>query len=357
MIRVLVVDDSPLFRKVLSDLLSADSEIGEVMTAGNGEIALSKVKQSMPDVITMDVEMPGIGGIETIARIMSIHPIPIIIVSAFSGDRVALSLRAMELGVIDIIEKPGGPQSGRIGPIAEHLLETVKSAANVKMVPRNYAQPADRAETPTVNESSRLSGERFHLVAIGGSAGAPLALKALLIGLPGDFPVGIVAALHMPPPFTALYAERLNSLCAVHVREAKDGEKVIAGNVLIAPGDVHLMVRRSGKDAVAVLASSVKVNNHRPSLDVLMRSVSDAFGDRAIAVIMSGMGRDGAAGMTQLKRRGGYVIAQDETSSVVFGMNRVVIENGDADEVLSPGSIAERLIRLTKRNNSVRGRI
>jgi len=343
MIRVLVVDDSPLVRRVISDLLAADPDIQEIETAANGEMALNKLTRMRPDVITMDLEMPGMGGLESIRKIMSTRPTPIVVISAAARRSARLSLQAIELGAIDVVEKPGRSDSGDLAQIKAVLAYTVKNAARVKFPDNAVSAPG--AERVAVRGQSGGAG-RFDLVALGASTGGPIAIKQVLMSLPHDFPVGIAIVQHMPAGFTTAYAERLNSLCSLAVREASDGAELEPGTVSIAPGNVHLRAGRRNGRPVAVLDHSEKVDNHRPSVDVLMASLAEGFGRRGLGVIMTGMGRDGVRGMRRLHEAGGHVIAQDEASSVIYGMNRAVIQEHAFDEIVALNEIAPRLIDL-----------
>jgi two-component system chemotaxis response regulator CheB len=351
MIKVMVVDDSALVRKIATDILSADTEISVVATAAQGEFALQKLTREQPDVITLDMEMPGMGGLETIRQIMRLHPTPIIVLSAHAARGAELSLQALELGAVDFVLKPTNSLSGGIPEIARELVEKVKSAARIRVYA--YRETETKQETPVAPKRSaedasqvlacgRGSGE-CDLVAIGTSTGGPVALKTVLTKLPADFPVGVVVVQHMPPVFTKAFADRLDSCCNIRVKEAKDGDAILPGRVLLAPGNWHMTVTRFGAEPRVLLNQAENVNGHRPSVDVLLHSVALEYGGRAIGVIMTGMGKDGAAGIRELRKRGGHIIAQDKESSVIYGMNREVVQNGDAHEVVSVDAIAERI--------------
>jgi two-component system chemotaxis response regulator CheB len=345
MIRVLVVDDSPLARKVVTDALQGDPGISVAGTAPNAEIALKKIESLSPNVIVMDLEMPGMGGLEAIRRIMRENPTPIVVLSAFARGGAEATIRALELGAVSCLAKPGGAGSRRTGEIGAELITAVLEAHQIRREALEAARSAAR-ERPGPGTGDALP-RRYQVVAVGASAGGPLAVAEVLKGLPGDFPVPVLVVQHMPAGFTAAYARRLDSLCRVRVREAREGDELSPGRVLLAPGGLHLTVaRRAGRRVVARLDGSEAVNGHRPSVDVLARSVADCFGAQALGVIMTGMGRDGARGFARLRARGGLVLAQDEATSAIYGMNRAVIDNGDADEVLPLGAIAARLGEL-----------
>ncbi len=345
MIRVMVVDDSPLVRKIAGDILAADPAIEVVATAANAEFALNKLEREAPDVITMDIEMPGIGGLEAIRQIMSKRPTPIIVLSAHARRGAELTLQALEAGAVDFMLKPSVSLSGGLDAVARELIEKVKGASGIQML-QEAAQPARSkpAQQAAVPTSSPAFSDAHQLVAIGTSTGGPVALKTVLSELPADFPLPIVVVQHMPPVFTRAFAERLNAVCRLQVKEAEEGDALLAGRVLIAPGDYHLVVLRSTPRPRVSLHRRELVSGHRPSVDVLMHSVAREYGAAAIGVIMTGMGKDGAQGLRLLHRSGGLILAQDRESSVIYGMNREVILNGDADQVLPVEGIARSLL-------------
>ena len=357
MIRVMVVDDSALVRKIASDVLSSDPEIVVAATASTAEIAIARLDRERPDVITLDLEMPGMGGLEAIRRIMSLRPTPIVVMSAHAKKGADLTIRALEAGAVDFVLKPSSSLSGGIPAIARELTEKVRDAARVvvglqgdtDIAPETAAEtpyPAAVAAAPTVSPAAPacpLEAENCDLVAIGTSTGGPVALKTVLSRLPKDFPVGVVVVQHMPPVFTKAFAERLDACCAVRVKEAENGDPILPARVLIAPGNWHMTVSRLGGEPRVLLNQEDAINGHRPSVDALMRSVAREYGPRACGVIMTGMGRDGADGLHELRARGGRVIAQDKGTSVIYGMNKEVIQNGDAHEVAPVDQIASRL--------------
>lgn len=347
MIRVMVVDDSPLVRKIASDILSSDPEIRVVATAASGEFALQKLEREHPDVITMDLEMPGMGGLRTIREIMLRRPLPVIVLSAYARRGAELSLQALEYGAVDFMLKPTSSLSGGIDDIARELIEKIKTAVGLTIkepaIPPAYRESGSGAGIkPKLQVLVNISG--FELVAMGTSTGGPVALKNVLSRLPENFPIGIVVVQHMPPIFTSAFAERLNSTCSLSVKEAENEDAILPGHVLIAAGNYHMRVSRNGVNPRVLLDQRELVSGHRPSVDVLMHSVAREYGAEAIGVIMTGMGKDGVAGIGELHKKGGYILAQDKESSVIFGMNGEVVCNGNADEVVPVDRIAARLI-------------
>jgi two-component system chemotaxis response regulator CheB len=343
MIRVLVVDDSPLARKVIAEALQGEPCISVAATASNAEIALKKIESLHPDVIIMDLEMPGMGGLLAIQAIMQENPMPIIVLSAFTRKGAEVTIQALELGAVSCLAKPGSAGSGGIGEMAPELIAAVLEAYQIRPETLAIGRPVRQDAGPAAWDPG-TAHRGYQVVAIGASMGGPIAVAQVLKELPAGFPVPILVAQHMPAGFTAAYARRLDGLCRVRVREAQEADVLAPGQVLLAPGGLHLKVdRRSDRRVIARLERSDPVNGHRPSVDVLAYSVAACFGTQALGVIMTGMGRDGAQGFARLRRQGGLVLAQDEASSAIYGMNRAVIENGDADEVLPLGAIAERL--------------
>jgi len=358
-IRVMIIDDSALVRRIASDILTEDPEITVVATAAQAEFALPKLDREKPDVITMDMEMPGMGGLEAIRRIMATRPTPIVVLSAYAQKGAELTLQALDLGAVDFAQKPSASLSGGLTAIAQELVEKVRNAARIEF-PQPSAPPPPApvapAPAPVVRVPARAprppleySGETdCELVAIGTSTGGPVALKTVLTMLPASLPVGVVVVQHMPPVFTKAFADRLNDCCEVEVKEAENGDAIRPGRVLIAPGAWHMTVTKFGGEPRVTLNQSPNVNGHRPSVDVLMHSVAMEYGSRAVGVIMTGMGRDGADGLKELHHRGGHVIAQDRETSVIYGMNREVVQAGSADEVVPVEEIAGRILEALR---------
>jgi two-component system chemotaxis response regulator CheB len=337
-IRVLVVDDSALMRKLIPQMLEQDSSIQVVGTAMDGSFALAKIEELKPDVITLDLEMPRMNGIETLREITRKYRLPVIVVSAHSTAGAAATFKALALGALDFIAKPTGAAAEHMDEVAAELISKIKVAAKGKVgavptmthLPHPAKQPRPRT-APT------------RIVAIGISTGGPNTLQYVLAQLPADFPGAILVVQHMPEGFTEMFARRLNDTCAIEVKEARSGDLLAAGRALICPGNRHMRVRRMPLGEVTVLSNEGPVNGHRPSVDVLFRSVAKEFGPRAIAVIMTGMGDDGADAMGAVKEAGGLTIAQSAESCVVFGMPKAAIERGHAARVLSLDALANTL--------------
>jgi len=332
-IRVLVVDDSALMRKLIPQILARDPEIEVVGTAMDGAFGLKKIEELRPDVVTLDLEMPRMDGIETLRQITRKHRVPVIVVSALTTEGAAATFKALALGALDFVAKPRDAASIHMDEIAADLIAKIKVASKTRM--RNVAAPAI-AERPKPMKPTpqRPRKDPTRVVAIGVSTGGPNALQYLLSQLPGDFPATILVVQHMPEGFTEMFARRLNECCAIDVKEAQSGDLLVAGRALVCPGDRHMKVRRMPLADTIVLSDEPRVNGHRPSVDVLFKSVGAEFGSRAVGVLMTGMGDDGANGMGVIKDAGGLTIAQTEESCVVFGMPKAAIERGYAMRIV-----------------------
>jgi two-component system chemotaxis response regulator CheB len=335
LIDVLVVDDSAFMRKVLTDILNEDPAINVIETASNGNEAIEKTALLRPDVITMDVEMPGINGIKTVRRIMKDYPTPIIMVSAYTKEGAEKTIKALEAGAIDFVEKPGGTISLKIREVKQDILKKVKIAK--------------KANIPYTKKEAGLIKKPIHklkmktLIIIAASTGGPQAIYLLLSQLPRNFPSSIIVVQHMPKGFTGAFAKRLNQNCKIKVREAKDGDILKDGEVLIAPGDFHLELNNSNE---IKLNKKPPFHGIRPSADITMNSASDAFDGNIIGVVLSGMGKDGAIGVRKIKRKGGIIIAQDRETSVVHGMPKAALETGFVDHILPLSKITGKLTEI-----------
>jgi two-component system chemotaxis response regulator CheB len=337
-IRVLVVDDSALMRKLIPKMLERDASIQVVDTAMDGSFALAKIEELKPDVITLDLEMPRMNGTETLREITRKYRIPVIVVSAHTTAGASATFKALALGALDFIAKPADAASAHMDEIAAELIAKIKAAASGKV----GAVPV-MTHVPQTAKQPRPHTAPTRIVAIGISTGGPNTLQYVLAQLPADFPGAILVVQHMPEGFTEMFARRLNDTCAIEVKEARSGDLLAAGRALICPGNRHMRVRRMPLGEVAVLSNEDRVNGHRPSVDVLFRSVAQEFGPKAIAVLMTGMGDDGADAMGAVKEAGGLTIAQSAESCVVFGMPKAAIERGHAARVLSLDALANTL--------------
>lgn len=337
-VRVLVVDDSALMRKLIPQILATDSSIQVVGTAMDGNFGLRKIEELKPQVVTLDLEMPGMGGLEMLKEIMRRHPVPVIVVSSHSTQGASVTLKALSMGAFDFVAKPSDV-SARMPEIAQELIGKIKAAAISRSVTIHPASPKFAAPKPVLDKKNRPS----RIVAIGVSTGGPQALQYVLPQLPKDFPGTILIVQHMPEGFTEMFSRRLDEICAISVKEAQSGDLLLAGRALVCPGSRHMKVKRLPLGDVAVLNDDARVNGHRPSVDVLFRSVAEEFGGQSVGVIMTGMGEDGAQGLGQIKASGGVTIAQSEDSCVVYGMPKAAIERGYALRVVSLDALANTI--------------
>lgn len=342
-IRVLVVDDSAVVRKVFSEELSHEQDIQVVATAPDPYVARDKIVALKPDVVTLDIEMPRMDGLTFLRKLMKYYPLPVIIVSSLTKEGGALALEAMEIGAVDVISKPGEAYS--VGDMSAQLAEKIRAAAHVDMAHRARLAAAQPVVAPQAKLS--LSKTTNKIIAIGASTGGTEALKEVLVQLPPNTP-GIMIVQHMPAKFTTSFAERLNNLCQIQVKEAVDGDSVVPGTALLAPGNFHMVMRRSGARYYVNIKSGPLVCYQRPAVDVLFNSVAAYGGANAVGVILTGMGKDGAQGMLKMKEAGARTIAQDEASSVVFGMPKEAIEAGGVDEVVSLKKIPAAILKLVE---------
>jgi two-component system chemotaxis response regulator CheB len=338
-VRVLVVDDSALMRKLIPQILEKDSSIQVVGTAMDGNFGLKKLEELKPQVITLDLDMPGMGGLDMLKEIMRRSRVPVIVVSSHSTQGASVTLQALALGAFDFVAKPTDV-SARMPEIAQELISKIKAAAQSRGV---RVQLSPQASPRTRKGALDAGRQPTRIVAIGVSTGGPHALQYVLSQLPGDFPGTVLVVQHMPEGFTEMFARRLDDMCAVGVKEAQSGDLLLAGRVLICPGSRHLKVKRLPLGDVAVLSDEQPVNGHRPSVDVLFRSVAEEFGARSIAVLMTGMGEDGAQGMGAIKAAKGMTIAQSEDSCVVFGMPKAAIDRGYAIRIVGLDVLASTL--------------
>jgi two-component system, chemotaxis family, protein-glutamate methylesterase/glutaminase len=354
-IRVLIVDDSASVRQMLTRVLESDPEIEVVGVAADPYIAVERIRQNPPDVITLDVEMPRMDGLTFLEKIMSQHPIPTVICSTLTEAGSDIALQALERGAVEIITKPKLGAQEFFEESRIRICEAVKSAAGARLRKLRVNRAAMQAspkltadavlDKPLANRAMIQTTEK--VVVVGASTGGTEALREFLEAMPADCP-GIVIVQHMPETFTARFAERLDQICRVTVREAKDGDTVIRGQALIAPGNRHLLLKRSGARYYVEVKDGPLVSRHRPSVDVLFRSAASYAGRNVVGVIMTGMGDDGAKGMLEMKQTGAVNLAQDEDSCVVFGMPAEAIKLGGVDRVLPLGRMAAEVVRLCR---------
>lgn len=346
-IKVLVVDDSALMRKMIPLIISSDKDIEVIGTAIDGDFALKKISQLRPDVITLDVNMPRMDGLTTLKSIVRDFKIPVILVSSLTKEGAEITLKGLEMGAFDFIPKPNGAISVHISDISNELINKIKAASHCKSLNFKELPPVKtKSLPPSILPFRSFTAER--VVAIGISTGGPQALSGILPLIPDSFPACILIVQHMPEGFTEFFARRLDAACSISVKEATNGNIVSPGTALIAPSGKHLKIKRTPYGVISVLSLSPPVSGHRPSATVLFNSVAEEYGKNAIAIIMTGMGDDGVEGMRRIKETGGITIAQDEETSVVYGMPKVAVERGYADMVLSLGDITPNLIRLSE---------
>ena len=341
-VRVLVVDDSALMRKLIPNILARDPQIEVVGTAMDGAFALKKIEELRPDVVTLDLEMPRMDGMETLRMIMRRAPLPVILVSTHSREGAYATFKALALGAIDFVAKPKEASAGHLDAIADQLTEKIKVAK--RTVGKTISQRFLEEPPKPVKKNARVAVPPNRIIAIGVSTGGPNALQYVLSQIPAEFSASVLLVQHMPEGFTEMFARRLDECCALDVQEARSGDLLLAGRVLVCPGNRHMMVRRMPRGDVAVLNDTAPVNGHRPSVDVLFHSVAQEFGPTSVGVLMTGMGEDGAEGLGAIKAAGGYTIAQNEETCVVPGMPRAAILKGYASRIIPLESIGPQLV-------------
>lgn len=365
-IRVLIVDDSATVRQTLAAVLESDPEIEVIGVASDPFVAARRIRDEIPDVITLDVEMPRMDGITFLRKLMAQHPIPVVMCSSLTEAGSETLLQALEAGAVDVILKPKMGVAEALAESKIRICDAVKAAAGARVRGRENAPPATfvrRATSGSVREPEKklnadvmlppptgraMARTTEMIVCIGASTGGTESLRLVLESLPANAP-GIVIVQHMPEKFTASFAKRLNDLCEVDVKEAEDGDAVLRGRVLIAPGNLHTMIERSGANYHVSVKPGPLVSRHRPSVDVLFRSAARSAGSNVVGVIMTGMGDDGARGMAEMKQAGAKTIAQDEATSVVFGMPKEAIALGCVDRIVPLSQIAPELLRAASR--------
>lgn len=339
-IKLLIIDDSAIVRKVLSQELSKYPDIEVVGTAPNPYVGRDKIISLEPDVITLDIEMPRMDGITFLRKLMKYYPLPVIVVSALTPRGSGMSLEALEIGAVDVVSKPGG--SYTVGDISQDLAQKIRVAARANVRNRRGERESESAMPEVATALSKTSNK---VIAIGASTGGTEALKKVLTRMPANAP-GIVVVQHMPANFTTAFAKRLNETCAVSVKEAEDNDAVTPGRVLIAPGNYHMIFRRSGARYYVEIKDGPMVHHQRPAVDILFKSTARYAGSNAVGVILTGMGTDGAQGLLEMRQAGARTLAQDEQSCVVYGMPKEAVKIGAAEKELPLGSIADEILRM-----------
>jgi two-component system chemotaxis response regulator CheB len=339
-VKVLIVDDSAVVRQILSTQLDQDNGIDVVGTAPDPYIARDKILQLKPDVLTLDVEMPRMDGITFLGKLMKSHPMPVIVLSSLTPKGGKTAMAALEAGAVDVICKPG--ESYTVGDLCSELIEKIKAASKAKIcVPKTLEQSASKKSLAMAETTNKI-------IAIGASTGGVQALTRVLTSLPANCP-GVVVVQHMPEKFTKSFAERLDGLCAVKVREAKDSDRVINGNVLLAPGGFHMLLQRSGANYYVKIKDGPRVCRQKPSVDILFNSVAKYAGSNAVGAILTGMGEDGAGGLLNMKVQGAHTVGQDESSCVVYGMPKAAVDCGAVEKIVTLKDVAKTIIDFAQR--------
>jgi len=336
--RVLIVDDSAIVRKILTEALSGEPDIEVVGTAPDPYVARDKIGALHPDVLTLDIEMPRMDGLTFLKQLMPVHPMPVIVISSLAQSSCRAAVQALELGAVEVLAKPGGPYS--VGELHLTLAAKVRAAAVARVRP-SPTTPVEAPRPPQVCHAPAVAANT--VLAIGASTGGTEAIAAIVTRLPANAP-GIVVAQHIPPQFSRAFANRLNGISAVEVKEAEDNETLRPGLVLVAPGDFHMVLRKAGGRYFVNVKTGPKVCYQRPSVDVLFSSVAEAAGADAVGALLTGMGADGAQGLLRMRQAGAHTIAQDEATCVVYGMPREAVAAGAAAQVLPLPAIAQALL-------------
>jgi len=353
-IRVLIVDDSALVRQILTEILSADPQIEVVGVASDAHVAREKIKSLNPDVITLDVEMPKMDGVTFLRNLMRLRPMPVVMVSSLTEHGADVTLDALAMGAVDYLPKPKIDLAATLKDYGDQLTEKVKTAARARVRALDPTRPMPQPRPSYGADAVIPAGAppkhlrtTDRIIAIGASTGGTEAIKEVLMGLPPDTP-GVVVTQHIPKAFSGPFAKRMDQCCQMTVYEAQDGQQILPGHAYIAPGDQHLLVIRDGARYVCRLDDGTPVNRHKPSVDVLFRSVAQNVGRNAIGLLLTGMGKDGARGLKEMKEAGSPTIAQDEATSVVWGMPGEAVSIGAAEKVLPLGEIAAATMRLSE---------
>jgi len=348
-IKVLVIDDSALIRSLLTEIINSQRDMEVVGAAPDPLIARDMIKQLNPDVLTLDVEMPKMDGLDFLERLMRLRPMPVVMVSTLTERGSEITMRALELGAIDFVTKPKMSIVDGMLEYTDLIADKIRAASQAKISPLQRHPVASGHAAPTLLRNPLISSEK--LLIIGASTGGTEAIKSFLLQMPSDCP-GILITQHMPAGFTKSFANRLDSLCQISVKEAEGGERILPGHAYIAPGDKHLLLARSGANYVTQLSDEPPVNRHKPSVDVLFDSAAALAGKNAIGVILTGMGKDGAVGMAQMKNAGAYNFAQNEESCVVYGMPKEAVAHGGVDEVAHLNDLPKLVLNYLMANSA-----
>lgn len=349
--KVLVVDDSALIRSLLTELINSQHDMEVVGAAPDPLVARDMIKQLNPDVLTLDVEMPKMDGLDFLEKLMRLRPMPVVMVSTLTEKGSEITMRALELGAVDFVTKPKMSITEGMREYGDVIADKVRAASQAR-ISAHVVKPSAAGQSPEKTSLLRnplISSEK--LLIVGASTGGTEAIKAFLLKMPSDCP-GILITQHMPAGFTKSFANRLNSLCQISVKEAEAGERILPGHAYIAPGDQHLLLARSGANYVTQLSDAAPVSRHKPSVDVLFASAAEFAGKNAIGVILTGMGKDGAEGMAKMKQAGAYNFAQNEASCVVYGMPKEAVAHGGVDEVLHLNELAPAVLGYLMKNSN-----
>ncbi|PCI43544.1 MAG: chemotaxis response regulator protein-glutamate methylesterase [Moraxellaceae bacterium] len=351
-IKVLIVDDSALIRKILSEIINTAQGMEVVGTASDPHIARDKIKKLSPDVLTLDIEMPKMDGISFLKKIMSLRPMPVIMISTLTEKGAQVTMDALSIGAFDFIPKPRMDEQSKLLHYQQEIVEKIRAAAasNIARIDRGQRKKASQTATGEMAGYTPSSG---YMLAIGASTGGTEAIKDVLMGMPANCPP-IVIAQHIPESFSTSFARRLNSCCPIHVHEAINGENILPGHAYLAPGSEHLYVKKKGAGFVCQLSAGELVNRHRPSVDVLFESVAKACGNQVSAALLTGMGADGAKGLLKIKQAGGYTVVQDQATSVVWGMPGVAVSMQAHQEELPLLKVASGLLKHSGKFRAVK---
>lgn len=354
-VKTLIIDDSALVRQTLTSILESDRQIEVTGSASDPYIAVKKIKENLPDVITLDIEMPKMDGLTFLKKLMSQHPIPVLVISTLTERGTATAIEALEYGAVEVISKPKVDTKEQLKATTRELCQMVKDVAKANVKQRKERltnKPKLSADAIIAKQTGKsLIRTTDKVIAVGASTGGTEAIKDFLFALPPDTP-GILIVQHMPEMFTKQFAKRLDTDSHLTIKEARDGDPVLRGQALIAPGNKHMLLARSGANYYVQVKDGPLVNRHRPSVDVLFRSVARYAGKNAVGVIMTGMGDDGAKGLLEMREMGAYTIAQDRESCVVYGMPQAAVKLDAADEVLPLNEIAKNIVELDKKEST-----